>query len=116
MAFGVDFGSKYGCRPYSWTGTVAEVIIPPAKRAGVAVDFRGNAAPQEYVRLVVLRRDAFVGRVEMAWGGKAARIVEGSPEAGDTVIGIQNLAKYERFRKIDTNFSTPRESSARAPD
>lgn len=80
--------------PYYGTGIVTAVEIKPPAWREARVDFRKCSPPRQNVHLLVVRTNAAVGRVRAMWGGQSVWILDGTPEVGDLVIGIQNERKY----------------------
>lgn len=82
--------------PYNGTGVVKAVEIKPPAWKTASVNFGAHPPPRENVHLLIVRSNAVVGKASARWGGKSVWIVEGIPQTGDLVIGVQNEWKYNR--------------------
>src|SRR5260221_357786 len=74
---------------YYGTGIVTAVEIQPPAWKVARVDFGRSPPPREKVHLLVMHTDTMVGKA-MARDDQSVWILEGTPEVGDLVIGIQN--------------------------
>lgn len=85
--------------PYYGTGIVLVVYYENGKANSVHVDFKSHSLPILFSHLLVVRSNSVVGTV-VAEGSVAGPIwmdlLEGKPQAGDLVIGIQNEGKYKK--------------------
>jgi hypothetical protein len=86
----------YNVRPYPETGVVVAVLGPPPHWERAFVDFRNNQPPREYVHLLVVRESTVIGRLQVAPDVRYLWILEGAPQLGDLVIGIQNERNYKK--------------------
>jgi hypothetical protein len=85
--------------PYYGTGTVLSVMWEDGKPRSAYVDFKSHALPILFSHLLLVRSNSVVGKV-VTKGSVAGPIwmdvIEGKPQTGDQVIGIQNEGKVER--------------------
>ena len=81
-------------RPYYGTGIVAKVGIRSKGIAFVVIDFGSFAVPPSYTKLLIVRSNSIVGKVQMGWGNRGAEILEGDPQIGDVTVGWQREAEF----------------------
>jgi hypothetical protein len=86
--------------PYIGTGAVWQVKIDTFGQSKAMVDFGKHKQPRANVYLLVVRNQTIIGQVKMGWcdsGGCTTYVLEGEPESGDMILGVQHRRKLKRL-------------------
>jgi hypothetical protein len=80
---------------YYGTGVVTSVEIKPSDWRTASVNFGTYLPPRENVHLLVVRTNAVIGKAKARWSGHSVWILEGTPQIGDLVVGIQHKKEFK---------------------
>ncbi len=79
-------------QPYYGTGVVTNVRIHPKGYRIAAINFGSFSPPPSSAKLLIMRTNSIVGKVQTGWGYNEALILEGRPKIGDLAVGWQREA------------------------
>jgi hypothetical protein len=78
--------------PYYGTGVVVRVIRPDL----VELKFGSSPVPAIMAKLIIVRSNSVVAKVDFSPGGLLANVLEGEPKVGDLVFGWQREAEFTK--------------------